>query len=315
MALFLHGNGFPRIGRMLLQHQAVADSFVCIMGIGIYTQPFMWMTGNAVFDHLLCQVWHGQAIYWGGVLLSVWNLVFIAVERFLMINHPYHHRNMRQTHVYLVFMLMYLFSVVFLIPAYLQVRYDFETGKCLNEYYSDSEAFSKFMSNFAIFWFFIVYAIPIAFFITLYSKIISNLRQRQLMNLETTLGVSQRSRIIDIAEQQLTRTAIAVAIVFTLSLSWDSWFYLLGFAGIVKYDFNTQVQIVGVFLATFNSCANPFIYSVSMPIFRKSLRKTFLCGDGINVYDSKDTKNTKAKNLSQEETIKSNQDVESQTVT
>jgi hypothetical protein len=291
VTLVLNGKGFPQISRLLLRHQAVADSFVCIMGIGSYTQPFMWMTGESTFDFLLCQVWHGQAIYWGGVLLSVWNLVFIAVERFVMINYPYKHRNILPKHIYTAFTMMYIFSVILLGPAYLQVRYDEESGKCLNEYVFCSKSFETFMSSFAVFWFFVVYAIPIVVFIVLYTKIILNLRERQ-----RNLGeANQRSLILEIADQQLTRMAIAVTIVFVISLSWDSWFYLLGLAQIVQYDFNTHVQIIGVFLATFNSCANPFIYSVSMSIFRKSLKKTFTCGNSDKYGESKNVEISRIK--------------------
>ena len=92
-SLILNGDLFPLIGRILLIHQAIVDTFICMMAIGIYNQPFMWSTDNVTFDFLVCQVWHGQAIYWGAVLLSVWNVVLIALERFILLNHPVKHRN------------------------------------------------------------------------------------------------------------------------------------------------------------------------------------------------------------------------------
>ena len=169
---------------------------------------------------------------------------------------------------------MYICSIIFLAPAYLQVKYDKISCECLSKYYFDTDFFDKFMYGFAIFWFFVVYVIPIICFIVLYTKIVWTLRQR-MRSLEE---MQQESRILDIANQQLTRTAMAVAIVFIISLSWDSWFYLMGFAGIATYEFNSPDQIVGVFLSTFNSVANPFIYSVSLAIFRKSLKMTLRCG-------------------------------------
>ena len=68
--LTLNAEGLPQISRMLLQHQAIIDCLVCLMGVGIYTQKFMWMTTNHVFNFILCQVWHSQVVYWLGVLLS-----------------------------------------------------------------------------------------------------------------------------------------------------------------------------------------------------------------------------------------------------
>lgn len=288
-SLTFNSEGFPQISRLLLQHQAIADSFVCIMGIGIYTQKFMWMTSNDGFNFILCQAWHGQAVYWGGVLLSVWNIVFITVERFMLINYPFQHRNIRPSHVYIVFVLMYILSVIFLGPAYVQVKYNESTKECLNEFYFSSPSFASFMSYFSIFWFFIVYAVPIAIFIGLYTKTLITIRTRQ----QKFKDSNQDSHILKLADKQLTRTAIAVAVVFVISLSWDSWFYVLGFSEVVEYNFNTPVQIVGVFFSTLNSCANPFIYAAFLPVFRRSLAKTFrirnttIYTDGINTEGSK----------------------------
>lgn len=270
-----HGKGFPRISRILLQHQAIIDITVCLMGSLINIQPrYFWMTGNKTIDLLICQVWHGQALYWGCVLLSVWNLVFVIIERFVMIEYPYKHRSIQPKHTYIAFPIMYFFSVFFLIPAYLQVRYDKEEGKCLYEYYFQTDFYNKFMSDFVIFWFMMVYAIPITIFLVLYTKIILTLRKRQ----QSQVGeLYQPSPILETANQQMTKMVVVVEVVFILCLSWDSWFYLLGDIG-TNYVFNSKYQVIGVFLATFNSVANPFIYSATMSRFRKNLKITLRCG-------------------------------------
>ena len=96
-------------------------------------------------------------------------------------------------------------------------------------------------------------------------------------NLKENLGVNQGSRLYDIANQQMTRTVIAVTIFFVVSLSFDSWYFLLSLTDGIQYDVSSQFQIIGAFLVIVNSCANPIIYCTSMPIFRKSLNKTFRC--------------------------------------
>ena len=274
-SLTMNSEGLPQISRILLQHQAIADSFVCIMAIGIFTQNFMWMTANHAFNFVLCQAWHGQAIYWGGVLLSVWNIVLIAVERFMLINYPFKHRNLRPKHVYTVIVLMYSMNIICCIPGPLNVKYDKNRTECLNELYSDSPSFASFMSNFSIFWFLIIYAAPITIFIVLYTRSLFTLRKLQQKFRES----NQKSFVLKVADQRLTRNAIAVAIVFVISLSWDSWFYVLAFSENVKYDLNSPFQVVGVFLATLNSCANPFIYAAFLPSFQRSLAKTFRMGN------------------------------------
>ena len=53
LTLTWNGKGFPLMSRSLLRHQSIVDGLVCIMGIGMYSQDPMWMTGNQTFDHLL----------------------------------------------------------------------------------------------------------------------------------------------------------------------------------------------------------------------------------------------------------------------
>ena len=179
------------------------------------------------------------------------------------------------------------------VPIYLQSKYVVEdTGKCLAKYYFDTDFFKKFMFGYAIFCFLIGYLIPVAFFVVLYTKIVWTIRQRR-----RSLGkFQQQLRILKLADQNLTRTGMAVAIVFIISLSWGCWYYILGKAEVVPFKINSPVQIVGVFLSTFNSCVNPFIYSASLPIFRKSLKRTLQCGNTTDAGEPKDTETHEYRN-------------------
>ena len=166
---------FPRISRMLLQNQAVADICVCVLGIGTYTQNYtgLYMSTNAVFDEILCQTWHSQAVYWISVLVSVWTLVLLAIERFLMVVYPYAHRNIKEKQVYITTSGTFLIIMVMTIPLYFQVRFDREEGKCYqNQLYFNTYSFEKFTSVYATFWFFIIYVVPISLFVGLYSKLL-----------------------------------------------------------------------------------------------------------------------------------------------
>ena len=273
VTLALNGKKFPWITRTLMQHLAVADSLVCLLGIVICTQPVMWMTGNTYLDLLLCQVWHSEAIFWLAILLSIWILVFISVERFVMIEYPFKHRNITPKHIYTALVIMYIVISILMFPVnVLQTRYDDDTGKCLSEYYFDTKAYSDFMSGFGTFVFVTGYAIPMSLFITLYTKAILTIRKRLVKPPSVTF---QPSSILNKANLQLTTTAIAVSIVFGICIGYGSCHYMLWRYGIITYEKGSLLSVFGAFLAAINSCANPFIYSASLPIFRKSLRKTF----------------------------------------
>ena len=279
VTLKLNSKGFSTVSRTVLQNQAIADSFVCIMGIGLYTQNPFWLTANHGINSFICQVWHSQAIYWSGVLLSVWNVVFITIERFILINYPFKHRDILPKHIYLAFAIMNILCILLIIPAYLMTKYDEESSRCLLKPYFSSPGFGIVLQVLMYWWFTISYAVPVGIFIGLYTKTLSTLRQRQ----EKLKEINQESRVLKVADQQLTRTAGAVAIVFVIALSWDAWFCVLStLFDNIDYEFNSTLQVLGVFFADLNSCANPFIYATFMPAFRRSLTKTFRFRKTIN---------------------------------
>ena len=294
LALTLNNEEFPQNGRILLLHQTVVDTIVCLMGIGIYGQKFMWLTGNATFDLILCQAWHGQALYWGTVFVSVWNKVLIAIERFIVINKV----NNRKTYrvitgkvVITIFATVYMISFILMLPAYFWVKYESTNNppKCSDEkHYFEGKAFENFMKFYGVLWFFIFYAIPIACLIALYRKMNSILRKEQ-QGLRELIGSSNSMTItLDKANRQITRTAVAVTIAFVISLSWEAFYCcIMGFSDAITYEFNKPLQVVGVFLATLHSCSTPFIYAATMPIFRKSLRKTLKCGKSTRPFISR----------------------------
>ena len=86
---------------------------------------------------------------------------------------------------------------------------------------------------------------------------------------------SPNTSILDIADQQITKTAFAVSVVFIITLGPASFHCILGFTGLVEFEYSNDFQIIEVFLATLDSCVTPFIYILFMPIFKKILKETF----------------------------------------
>ena len=83
------------------------------------------------------------------------------------------------------------------------------------------------------------------------------------------------SNVIDDANSLMTKTGVAVTVIFVLTIGYDVIYYMLGAIGVVVFILNSPLQKIGVLLSAFNSVANPFVYVVLMPAFRDSLRKTF----------------------------------------
>ena len=115
------------------------------------------------------------------------------------------------------------------------------------------------------------YAIPVVLFIFFYGSVIITLRKRMK---SSDLGTS---RTIDKANDQLTKTVIVVTFFFLITIGYELTYYMLGYTKTLPYEKNTPVQKAGVFAAVMNSCANPFIYAIFMPVYRQSVIKTILC--------------------------------------
>ena len=272
----------PKIGRILLIQQTFLDTIVCSMGIGIYTQPYMWMTGNVIIDLMLCQAWHGQALYWTFVLLSGWNVVLMAFDRFIVINHPLKHRVISIIDIGKIYVVLYLSGFIFLLPTYFFVTFETKSegsNACLDKPYIKYNGFWKF---YGVFWFIILYAIPVALLLVLYAKIKIRLNdsRRCVCQFDDSSSVESginaiRIRNFERADRQMTKTSITIGIVFAISLGWDAFYCMLGFTKIINYEFNKPLQVTGVFLATLDSCCTPFIYLASMPVFREKMLDIF----------------------------------------
>lgn len=273
IVLFLNYKGFSRVILILLRHQSIADAWVCLMAAILIKQPFMWMTGFYYIDVFVCYCWHGQAFYWGGVTLSTYNLMLIALERYLAVCRPFDHgpvNMMSRRKMALLFLALYVSVVVITHGTYIQTRLTAD-GECVNEYAFSGTAVEVYFFGFVIFTYITTYLIPVVFMAGLYGLVIHQLNKRLK---DTKLG---HSCIVDRASTELTKTAIAVTIIFIISIGYDLNYYLLGYTGVTVYELGTPIQKIGVFLSNLNSVANPFVYALLMPMYRRSVYETFAC--------------------------------------
>ncbi len=83
---------FNPIILLLLRHQSIIDSLVCLSGALLFVAPPMWNVGDDTLDLLVCHIWHSQMIYWMLVFVSTYSLIFIAVERYYAVCRPFRHQ-------------------------------------------------------------------------------------------------------------------------------------------------------------------------------------------------------------------------------
>ena len=266
ITLVINGKSFSLAIRVLLRHQSIVDASVCLFGALVLVQPFMWLSGYFSLDVFLCYAWHGQGMYWNVVFISIWNLVTLAFERFLAVCYPFKHKDFTRRRLFMVFFIIYIYSFFASSGSYMQTH--LVDGKCLPEYILQGESGKTFYYVYAIQTFFSYYALPCSLFVIFYGSVIFTFRHRS----QTQLAAS---RVIDKASADLTKTAVVVTAIFIIDIGFDLWYYLLGKIYAVEYAMGSPIQKIGIWLSSFNSVANPFVYALLMPASRNSVRNTF----------------------------------------
>ena len=267
VTMTVNGKAFSPILLALLKHQSIIDATACLMVGVLLVQTPMWLPGYYVLDLLMCHVWNGQVLYWYFALISTWNLVCLAYERYLAVCKPFAHIELTHKKLYIVIALVYIHNFIIIFGGFLQTR--IVDGVCRSQYFIDGEEVVKFFFVYSFVWFTNIYVVPCAFFVVFYGLVILAFNKRKK---SSQLG---SSKTIDKATSELTKTAFIVTVIFIMTLGYDSWYYLLGNTGTVLFELNSVPQKVAVWLASFNSVVNPFIYGMLMPAYRKSLQDTF----------------------------------------
>ena len=111
-------------------------------------------------------------------------------------------------------------------------------------------------------WFVTGYFFPVIILTFVYGNIIIKLKQSMLTSSDGGVSsddVKSKSAI------KFTKAAIVITALFIISFSFDSIYFLIGYAGITSYALGTPFQKLGVFMVSFNSCCNPYVYfSITM---------------------------------------------------
>ena len=268
VTLFKNGSSFSSAILILLRHQSAADATTCFFSTILIVQPDQpHLSGFYILDNFICFFWHSQAMYFSCLLVSIWNLVLLAFERYLAVCHPFKHQELTAKRVRLMILGIYIFVAAMHWPNYFQASLSDGVCKIVNLH--QSVTWLRIQYYFAVSGFFYFYVFPCLLFILLYGRVLLSLYQRRR---EAQLSAS---RIIDKAKTELTKTAITVTVIFIITMGLNVWYFLLGTVGLIDMIFYGVIHMISIWLASLNSTANPFVYSLLMPVFRSSVLKTF----------------------------------------
>ena len=264
-------NAFAMPLTMLLKHQSFLDALaLCFTIIGV-VQPPMWGIGNAFFDYIICHIWHSQALLWWSMFMSGQNLVCIAGERYLAVCRPFYYIQIRKNRVYCLIFCLYVYGITNYFGTVFQVR--FVDGQCMSMYAYDSQAMKTFFVVFSIYCCVTFSIVPCICFCVFYFKILRRLHEaRKLRNEQRTDQTT-----LSAASREFVKTAITVTIIFVIAMGFAGFYYMFGNINVTTYVVNSPIQKVTVVFATFNSVANPFVYAILLPTFRRNIRKAISC--------------------------------------
>ena len=229
----------------------------------------MWVTRLYYIDLFICHAWHSQVLFVVFLVVSIWNLVLISFERYLAICQPFHHQDLTKKKLWIIICSFYPIATLAMSTALFQTT--LRNGECFPELHFNTKVGQTVILAYAIFAFCFDYVIPCILFFIFYGAIIQTFYRRRKS------AEMASSRVIDKATVELTKTAIIVTMIFFVSIGYDHWYYLLAHIGVVEYAVNSFVTKVGFWFFSFNSAANPFVYALLMPAYRRSLQRTFSC--------------------------------------
>ena len=170
LTLTCNGEHVTPLILLLIKHQSLVDMIAC--GIGSLCQMLPdanWLTGNRIADFVVCYFWHSQGIFWTVVAVSIWNLVMIGTERYIMICKPFLYSSVTSKHVLYAFVALHCVCLVVLIPLFLQTH--FVDGECLSEHYFRGDFSNHFYMGYSFFILIAFYVLPVVAFIFIYGYV------------------------------------------------------------------------------------------------------------------------------------------------
>ena len=279
IALFRVGKKFPSITATFLKNQSVADAMVCVCGIIVGTQGSeMFKSSSYIADVILCFMFNNQLMYWLFSFISCQSLVCLAAERYLAVCKPFTYmqvRNSKSKHA-IIICCVYLYSIAILVPSHVRTTRYSDKGVCkiFFEYEFDNSFFVIFL---VLSWPALYFWIPLITVCTLYTMVFIGLKRSSKLNNQSHNSTLAR------ASAQITRTALIVTSLHISLVGYESTYFPLMYFGLVSYT--KTAHFISNVLTIANSVANPFIYVLTMPIFKNSFKG--LCCQSKHAVDNK----------------------------
>ena len=241
---------------------------------------------------LYCGLWDSWVVLFACFAMSTFNLVAIAIERFVAVNFPvWYSINFSQSRAVTMAIVAWVLAPTMQIVMSI-IQFDYEDGKC--DFHEQSPKIKTTVGVFTFLW---EYFVPVVIMTVAFVKIAIKLRQqgRKLMAAEAsvtadTSAEESAQRKDDATEAQtqkassakrlqrvnVTKTLFMVYIIYFICWSPNQIAFLRFNLG-GDYDFQGAYHSFSVILAMCNTSVNPFIYALQYKQYRAALKKLLQC--------------------------------------
>ena len=248
---------------------ATADLLTSIFMIPF---PILNRVPSTILGEIYCKIVASQFLFWVSVSASIMTLTFIPVERYFAVVYPLRFKEFLSKKrvsraVLLIWFMSFLEQSVFLFIA----RVDASEEQCITLY--SSRQMQMIITTMLVI---LMLIIPIALALILQALTARALHRQAQLHLGADKGLNRSNPSVRhfIAKRRVLQLLFLVTLVFIVSWVPSQTFYLLSNIGFVPDTTkNRFIEHALNVLACCNSCANPFIYALRYPEFRKAIKE------------------------------------------
>jgi len=261
----------------LIVNQNAIDLYTCLVLVIIYGLKCFNIYYTGSFGYWLCMLLFNQSLLFCGFYASWINLVFVTIERYLIVvHHVWSKKHLHKWMTYVTIAIPWIcgfinemaFTLAFKTSAVVDgICYGFVIM-------SPSASFAYFIYNF-----FFTYVFVIAIVILCYAKILLVIRRQARVMASHSAddgGLNAAQAKKNKMQVNVIKTMILVCAFYAIT-----WLPEKIFAILIGHKLNKNIMVishyVALYMACFYICTNPFIYAIKFDPVRRILKGLLMC--------------------------------------